>query len=104
MRTSRDFIGIITSAAFTAAEGVCHVSYFFASNSESGSPQVGVKFLHLAVGYDFVVVEAFDDEAFEGAGAAEGDVGLAVVEDAAEVDEEAIVGHALGFVDGDAVG
>ena len=56
---------------------------------------MGVEVFDFAVGDDFVVVEAFDDEAFEGAGAAEGDVGLAVVEDAAEVDKEAVVGHAL---------
>ena len=52
------------------------------------SIQMGIKLFHLAVGDDFVVVEAFDDKAFEGA--VEGDVGLVVVEDAAEDDEEAV--------------
>ena len=53
-----------------------------------GSLQVGVEVFDFAVSDKLVVVEDFDDEAFEGA--VEGDVGLAVVGDAAEVDEDAV--------------
>ena len=52
------------------------------------SIRIGIKLLHFAVRDKLVVVEDFDDKAFEGA--VEGDVGLAVVGDAAEDDEAAV--------------
>ena len=54
------------------------------------SPHVDVPPLHFVVRDDFVMIEPFDDNTLEGTDTAEGDIGLAVVGDAAEVDEDAV--------------